>query len=243
MAPHGVATCPPQHTPGQRYYLCVVLNCETTGLDVEGGSILELAACVLGTTHCFTAVVDPERPFTPPGGVHDITMDVVKANGSEPFRDTFVRFSLWVGRMRIFAMRKDGTDILPEVEIWGHNVVDFDIPFLQMELSRSYSYPAWEEFVRDHSVVKLVDTLGLFRHAFRPHRAVEFGFDHAMELRRFNLPSLVANFLPVAARERNTHRARRGASLLCSVLESAACLDGGWTRFHAHRAAVASFVP
>ena len=144
MASHGVGTCPPRYSLGKRYYICVVLDCETTGLDAEDGSILELAACILGTGHCFSAVVDPGRPFMPPRGVHDITMDVVKANGSEPFRDTFVRFSLWVERMRISAMRGDDAETLPDVEIWGHNLVEFDIPFLKMEMSRVYTYPAWE---------------------------------------------------------------------------------------------------
>ncbi|KJV68832.1 DNA polymerase III subunit epsilon [Candidatus Neoehrlichia procyonis] len=122
----------------------IVLDTETTGLDVNGGDriveigCVELIDCIF-TGHIFHHYVNPERevPYYATK-IHGITIDMVK--DKPKFADIADEFLDFIS---------DGTLVI-------HNA-KFDVSFIEMELNR---------INKEYSFSKVIDTLILARKKF-----------------------------------------------------------------------------
>jgi DNA polymerase-3 subunit epsilon len=102
----------------------VVLDIETTGLDVVRGAIVEIGAIKVlstGQTETFTTLVKPRVPIEPDAfKTHGITDDEARDRGLEP-KAAFARLLKFIGPSPLVA----------------HNGFRFDFPYLMNEINRA----------------------------------------------------------------------------------------------------------
>lgn len=154
----------------------IVFDLETTGTDRTRDEIIEVAARRYGTEDRFHALLRPERSVGDSVEVHGLTDEFLAREG-RPAGEA-------LDELRAFA---DGCVLA------GHNVVSFDVPFLQLGAA-CHGAANWDCFA-------VFDTLDLARRFYR--------------LPRYKLESLAQHF---GFTVRPSHRAMDDVDATCELM-------------------------
>jgi DNA helicase-2/ATP-dependent DNA helicase PcrA len=118
------ADCVDRFTATLRRGRCVVFDTETTGLNLAGDDIVQIAAVEIvdgrPSGRFFEAYLHTDRDLGASAAVHHITAEVLAARG-QPARQALASFLEFVG----------------DAPLGGHNSAEFDLPMLAANLARA----------------------------------------------------------------------------------------------------------